>query len=137
VSGLLATVALRYVSQDLIPASGDQDHTISPSASAALVSRADTSTAPAPRFVTIAIRPPEGRDGKSYSSIFISVKAKYFSRDGLTGILKISSSGKSVWRNLMKCLPFCSRSQVPEDLIEDATGCSSEERHTACRAAFA
>jgi hypothetical protein len=36
VPGILATVALRNVSQDLIPASGDQDHTPLPSASASV-----------------------------------------------------------------------------------------------------
>ena len=41
VPGFLATVALRYVPQDLTPASGDQDHTISPSASAPHVRRHD------------------------------------------------------------------------------------------------
>ena len=35
VPGLLATVACRFVTTGLIPASGDQDHTTSPSASAA------------------------------------------------------------------------------------------------------
>ena len=41
----LASVALRNVPQDLIPASGDQDHTTSPSASSALVLRAKASIA--------------------------------------------------------------------------------------------
>ena len=40
VPGLLASVALRNVSQDLTPASGGQDHTTSPSASATFVARA-------------------------------------------------------------------------------------------------
>jgi hypothetical protein len=37
VPGLIAPVALRHVLQDLIPASGDQDHTLSPSAAARFV----------------------------------------------------------------------------------------------------
>src|SRR6185312_12059952 len=45
VPGLLASVALRNVSQRLIPASGDQDHAISPSALAAFVNGAKTSIA--------------------------------------------------------------------------------------------
>jgi len=45
VPGLLASVALRNVSQRLIPASGDQDHAISPSALAAFVNSAKTSIA--------------------------------------------------------------------------------------------
>jgi hypothetical protein len=58
VPGFLATVALRNVSQDLIPASGDQDHTPSPSASAAFVNQGQSvHRIPDPTSVTIAIRP--------------------------------------------------------------------------------
>src|SRR3984893_1261592 len=48
--GFLATVALRVFSQDLMPASGHQDHTTSPSASGALVRSAiRVHRIPAPR----------------------------------------------------------------------------------------
>jgi len=61
VPGLLATVVLRYVPQNLIPASGDRDHTISPSASARLVRRRQhVHRIPLPTSVTIAIRPSDG-----------------------------------------------------------------------------
>jgi hypothetical protein len=39
VTGFVATVAMRIAPHDLTPASGRQNHTPSPSASAALVSR--------------------------------------------------------------------------------------------------
>jgi hypothetical protein len=45
VTGLFATVASGVSSANLAPASGRQDHTTSPSASAPFVSRAGTSTA--------------------------------------------------------------------------------------------
>jgi|SRR5215212_4576490 hypothetical protein len=45
VTGLFATVAGGVASTNLTPASGRQDHTTSPSASAPFVSRAGTSTA--------------------------------------------------------------------------------------------
>jgi len=61
VPGLIATVARGSSSAGLIPASGDQDHAISPSAPAALVSRRrSVHRIPLPRFVTIAIRPSVG-----------------------------------------------------------------------------
>jgi hypothetical protein len=59
--GLIATVALRSSPQGLIPASGDQDHATSPSASATLVRRAIR--VPAPRFVTIGRNVPLHRGG--------------------------------------------------------------------------
>jgi hypothetical protein len=53
--GFLATVTLRHISQSLIPASGDQDHTSLPSASAAFVSRyLYVHRIPRPTLVTIA-----------------------------------------------------------------------------------
>jgi hypothetical protein len=54
----------------LIPASGDQDHTISPSASLALVSRGEASIASCyPHFVTIAKRPSPEQDTHKKSHI--------------------------------------------------------------------
>ena len=48
--------------KNLTPASGCQDHTTSPSASAPFVKSASASTASRPAFVTIASRPSVGRD---------------------------------------------------------------------------
>jgi len=60
VTGFLATVI--GVSADLTPASGCQDHTTSPSASAPFVKSASASTASHPAAMTIACRPSVGRD---------------------------------------------------------------------------
>src|SRR5271168_5469233 len=60
VTGFLATVApeKRSLLKNLIPASGHQDHTTSPSASATLVSRSPrVHRSPHPTSVTIAKRP--------------------------------------------------------------------------------
>jgi hypothetical protein len=67
-TGLLATVACGYVTANLTPASGCQDHTTSPSASASLVKEAAASTASRLAFATIMIRPSVGQDGGSPSS---------------------------------------------------------------------
>src|SRR3984893_7630732 len=64
--------------RNLTPASGRQDHTPSPSASAPFVRSASASTASCPASVTISSRPSVGQDGKSYSLICISEKQKYF-----------------------------------------------------------
>jgi hypothetical protein len=71
-------------SANLTPASGRQDHTSSPSASAPFVIGASASTASRPAAVTIACRPSVGRDGYSYSLICISEKQKYFCGRGWT-----------------------------------------------------
>jgi len=71
--------------KNLTPASGRQDHTTLPSASAPFVIGASASTASRPASVTIANRPSVGRDGKSYSLICISEKQKYFCKRGWTG----------------------------------------------------
>src|SRR6202795_5037014 len=63
--------------RNLTPASGRQDHTPSPSASAPFVRSASASTASCPASVTISSRPLVGQDGKSYSLICISEKQKY------------------------------------------------------------
>src|SRR5258707_6324753 len=70
--------------KNLTPASGRQDHTTLPSASAPFVIGASASTASRPASVTIANRPSVGRDGKSYSLICISEKQKYFCKRGWT-----------------------------------------------------
>ena len=68
---------------NLTPASGRQDHTTSPSASARFVKRAFASTASRPTFVTIAKRPSEGRDWSVLSLRLPKREAKYFCRWGL------------------------------------------------------
>jgi hypothetical protein len=62
VTGFLATVirVMRSIIANLTPASGRQDHTTSPSASALFVKSASASTASRPAFVTIASRPSFG-----------------------------------------------------------------------------
>ena len=56
---------------DLTPASGCQDHTTSPSASAPFVKSASASTASRPASVTIAKRPLVGRDGGHIGLIWV------------------------------------------------------------------
>ena len=64
-TGFLATVVMRITSTNLMPASGHQDHTTSPSASKAPSSEAPpTSIASRLAFVTIASRPSVRRDGR-------------------------------------------------------------------------
>src|ERR1700739_4862689 len=64
VPGFLATVASGSSTAGLIPASGDQDHTISPSAPAALVfRRLCVHRIPPPTFVTIGRSAPPERAG--------------------------------------------------------------------------
>src|SRR5690242_6471380 len=67
------------MTRGLISASGDQDHTTSPSALVALVLRATcVHRIPLPTSVTIAKRPSCGAGCRPYTLSFISVKAKYF-----------------------------------------------------------
>jgi|SRR6266850_2108126 hypothetical protein len=61
-AGLVVTVAGGIASTDLTPASGRQDHTTSPYASAPFVKGTSASTASHPALVTIAKR-PSYRDG--------------------------------------------------------------------------
>jgi len=61
-AGLVVTVAGGIASANLTPASGRQDHTTSPYASAPFVKGASASTASHPALVTIAKR-PSYRDG--------------------------------------------------------------------------
>ena len=72
VRAFLATVASEKASADLIPASGDQDHTSSPSASATLVSRDQcVHRIPLPTSVTIAKRPSCGAGCAEIKHIFL------------------------------------------------------------------
>jgi hypothetical protein len=80
---LIATIAARRPlepARGLTPASGRRDHTISPSASAPLVSQHIRGPPhPRPAFVTIAIAPLRlGRDGEHIALILVSVNRKYF-----------------------------------------------------------
>jgi hypothetical protein len=82
--------------QGLIPASGDQDHTPSPSAPAHSSRAPPRPPHPAPRFVTTAKRLCSERGtGRKIGVIWVSGKAKYFCKQGLTGFRKIRPSGKS------------------------------------------
>ena len=74
---------------NLTPASGCQDHTSSPSASAPFVIGASASTASRPAAVTIATRPSVGRDGCEYACDLGLRKNRIFFRKGL------DRSGKS------------------------------------------
>jgi hypothetical protein len=75
----------KLLSANLTPASGRQDHTTSPSASAPFVIGASTSTAPCPASVTIANRPSVGQDGGNMPVIWDFGKPEYFSETGWTG----------------------------------------------------
>jgi hypothetical protein len=71
-------------SANLMPASGHQDHTTSPSASSALSSLAPpASIASRPAAVTIACRPSVGRDGGGYRSDLGQRKTGIFLKTGL------------------------------------------------------
>jgi hypothetical protein len=63
---------------DLTPAPGRQAHTISPYASAALVSRSFASTAPCPSFATMANAPLTGQDAGFLRCFYLTVEAEYF-----------------------------------------------------------
>src|SRR6478672_11339627 len=68
---------------NLAPASGRQNHTTSPSASAPFVHGASTSTASRSASVTIASRPSWERDGCGYTSDLGFLKIRIFSSGGI------------------------------------------------------
>ena len=70
-------------SANLTPASGRQDHTTSPSASAPFVIGASTSTASRPASVTIANRPSSGTGRLEYTNDLVFRKIRIFFRKGL------------------------------------------------------
>jgi hypothetical protein len=70
---------------NLTPASGRRTQTISPYASAALVSRCLASTAPCPSFATMANAPLMGQDGGILTSDFPISPAKCFFGEDWTG----------------------------------------------------
>ena len=78
--GFLAPIAAQIVPHDLVPASGHQDHAISPSVSAAFVLRTlHVHRIPASRVVTIAIRPSSSRrDGGDNISDLGKTSRAYF-----------------------------------------------------------
>jgi len=69
---------------NLMPASGHQDHTPSPSASSAFVKGAISVHRVPSRVDDVAQRPSSGMDEESYSLVLISEKQKYFSKRGWT-----------------------------------------------------
>src|SRR5579859_60646 len=90
VPGFLATVACEFAAcrarradiatpTDLTPASGGQDHTISPSASAPLASRHQrVHRIPLPTFVTMAKRPSDGDGMREDKHIFLKNGSEIF-----------------------------------------------------------
>src|SRR6202790_4050014 len=76
--GFFATVARRVAPANLTPASGCQDHTISPSAFGALVRSATRVHRIPPRVDDDGQRPSVGRDGLEYRGDLYSGKQKYF-----------------------------------------------------------
>jgi hypothetical protein len=71
------------VPQDLIPASGDRDHTISPYAPAHSSRAPERPSQPAPTSVTIAIRPSHRRGIRRYNHHFPKNGSRIFLRDGV------------------------------------------------------
>jgi hypothetical protein len=99
--GFLATVALANVCERLIPASGDRDRTISPSARmlSSARERCGILTSIASRLHVRDDRDTplrSRRDARTIRMIWVSDKEKYFSPQGLTSFRKISPSGKSL-----------------------------------------
>ena len=80
---MFATVIGGVASTNLTPASGGQDHTTSPSASAPFVKSASTSTASRPASLTIRIRPSVGRDGGGYRFDLGQARSGIFLQTGL------------------------------------------------------
>jgi len=78
-TGLASLRRPANVSQDLIPASGDQDHTPSPSASTHIVCAPSRPSHPASRFVTIGRNVPLHEAGRAQDFTFSDFqKEKYF-----------------------------------------------------------
>jgi len=100
VPGFLATVACRSSSANLIPASGDQDHTISPSASAALVfRRLCVHRIPPPTFVTIGRSAPCVQQGCGEINTFFGKTEAIFFGKGLDRPIRLKRLAKSAFRH--------------------------------------
>ena len=98
-AGLVSHRRLGIITQDLMPASGHQDHAISPSAShitRQLMPTRPSHPAPNTRDDREAPLLMRRGTGRNLQVICPSDKEKYFCLKGLTGFLKISPSGKSV-----------------------------------------
>ena len=93
VTGLFCHRRLRIASADLTPASGCQDHTTSPSASALSSAAPSASTASRPTSVTIAKRPSEEAGPNRYIPVSTRPSSK---------ILKIRNCSGCRW-----CVPEC------------------------------
>ena len=84
VTGFLATVIPEKVLlKNLTPASGCQDHTVLPSASAPFVKSASASTASQPAFVTIAKRPSHRAGRREFYTDLGFLKIRIFLQRGL------------------------------------------------------
>jgi hypothetical protein len=120
VSGLFSHRPPGLLSRGLIPASGDRDHTISPSASVRFVAaHSHVHRSPHPTLVTIRSVPlDEARDGRMTSAFFTSEKEKYFLRRGLTRIREISSSGKSVRRIFLELQEVVGLNQLATAIVD-------------------
>jgi hypothetical protein len=133
-----ATVASREPepARNLTPASGRQDHTISPSAIAPLVSqRIRVHRIPHSTFVTFAIAPLQSRrDGGTIALICDSGKQNYFCSRGLTGICERRLSGKSALRALTAVLVTGSRQRLPSMTPGTVAAMLSPERIRDCNA---
>jgi hypothetical protein len=129
---------MRQLLENLMPASGHQDHTTSPSASNAFVYRAKASIASRPAFVTIASRPFVGRDSELICLIWVFGKSEIFFRmrldnektagelicpsgksrcaqDGWSGPVRPSSKSKGGMRNppYGRCPRFPDSDKIP------------------------
>jgi hypothetical protein len=83
-TGFLATVAPRISPRSLTPASGRQDHTTSPSASACVrLSQTPRPPHPTARFVTCATPLSSGETGRASSPDLPDALSKIFFREGL------------------------------------------------------
>src|SRR3954452_4652776 len=85
VTGLCLPPSSADRSTNLMPASGHQNHTTSPSASAPFVSAAFASTASRPAFVTIASRPLWDGTGRVIVLIWVKRRKEYFCKWDWTG----------------------------------------------------
>jgi hypothetical protein len=91
---LLPPSSAEMASANLMPASGHQDHTTSPSALALSSEAPPASTASRPAFVTFAKHPSVGQDGGSSKVDLGKARSGIFLRAGLDRLLVICPSGK-------------------------------------------
>jgi len=102
-SGLDSLRRLPVIAAGLIPASGDQDHTTSPSALAALVLRSHcVHRIPRPTFVTIAKRPSCGAGWRIMYIALNFRKGEIFLASRLDTNSENQPVGQIGWRNGLK-----------------------------------